>query len=464
MTAAKISEDFCNMKLITTYFPSPAGGDMYGRMLRALRNSVAANCPTQPLEVIDPTEMSLPTGIGSGAANSNARLSFQCNTAKMRLWESVVADAEDGECLALIDADVIVLRPLADVFSAEFDLAMTWRPEGAKFPFNSGVVFVRVNDRTREFFAEWRRVNDEFLADGERHQQFRARYGGINQAALGAMLESDLAANLNILKLDCEEWNCEDSTWALANDATRVVHIKGRLRKAIFRGGPRDAATAPLVDLWEHYERSTEPRAIHPRPVSPFPSRSARHRAAAAIPRRRERWHTILDRLPTGVPLAGVEIGVWHGENAAALLAARPDLSLTLIDPYRCGKPGTPWWESGSTMPSRPQADYDAAMAAATARLAQFGDRAAMLRCDGAGAAAAFDDESLDLVWIDGDHSYEGCLADIEAWLPKVRAGGLIGGHDYGREQRGAVAAAVHDIFEDDAVEIAEGGTWFVRM
>lgn len=46
-------------------------------------------------------------------------------------------------------------------------------------------------------------------------------------------------------------------------------------------------------------------------------------------------------------------------------------------------------------------------------------------------AAGQFDDESLDWVFIDADHSYEGCKEDIEAWYPKVVSGGVLCGHDY---------------------------------
>jgi hypothetical protein len=46
-------------------------------------------------------------------------------------------------------------------------------------------------------------------------------------------------------------------------------------------------------------------------------------------------------------------------------------------------------------------------------------------------AAGMFSDESLDLVYIDADHSYSAVLADLEAWWPKLRSGGLIAGHDF---------------------------------
>ena len=46
-------------------------------------------------------------------------------------------------------------------------------------------------------------------------------------------------------------------------------------------------------------------------------------------------------------------------------------------------------------------------------------------------AAKQFTDQSLDFVYIDADHSYESCLADINAWHPKIRVGGILSGHDY---------------------------------
>lgn len=47
-------------------------------------------------------------------------------------------------------------------------------------------------------------------------------------------------------------------------------------------------------------------------------------------------------------------------------------------------------------------------------------------------AVKYFLDNTLEFVYIDGCHTYNAVLADINAWLPKVRKGGFIGGHDYG--------------------------------
>ena len=46
-------------------------------------------------------------------------------------------------------------------------------------------------------------------------------------------------------------------------------------------------------------------------------------------------------------------------------------------------------------------------------------------------AASLFEDGSLDGVFIDADHTYEAVKRDIQNWMPKVREGGILAGHDY---------------------------------
>lgn len=63
-------------------------------------------------------------------------------------------------------------------------------------------------------------------------------------------------------------------------------------------------------------------------------------------------------------------------------------------------------------------------------------------------AAALVPDGCLDMAYIDADHAYDSARADIAAWLPKVRPGGFMAGHDYTPHvQGGGVIRAVDELF-----------------
>ena len=71
----------------------------------------------------------------------------------------------------------------------------------------------------------------------------------------------------------------------------------------------------------------------------------------------------------------------------------------------------------------------------------------------------------IDLVHIDGDHSYEGCKADINRWTPWVRKGGIVAFHDYNSGD--GVKDAVDDMFTIDwqmlTLQSRDGFTLWVR-
>lgn len=71
-------------------------------------------------------------------------------------------------------------------------------------------------------------------------------------------------------------------------------------------------------------------------------------------------------------------------------------------------------------------------------------------------AAKSFDDGSLEFVFIDAAHDYDNVLADIKAWLPKVRQGGVLAGHDY--PDWPGVKKAVDEYFGKD--KVAKYGSW----
>ncbi|HRA67059.1 MAG TPA: class I SAM-dependent methyltransferase, partial [Caldilinea sp.] len=52
---------------------------------------------------------------------------------------------------------------------------------------------------------------------------------------------------------------------------------------------------------------------------------------------------------------------------------------------------------------------------------------------------------TVDLCFIDGDHSYAGCKADLMNWLPHVREGGIVAFHDCGAPQCEGVERAINE-------------------
>ena len=53
---------------------------------------------------------------------------------------------------------------------------------------------------------------------------------------------------------------------------------------------------------------------------------------------------------------------------------------------------------------------------------------------------------AIDLIFIDGDHSYDACKADIVAWAPLVKRGGVIAFHDFGSRADGVTRAIFEEI------------------
>lgn len=180
-------------------------------------------------------------------------------------------------------------------------------------------------------------------------------------------------------------------------------------------------------------------------------------------PRKRMRWDAILDRIPQGVPVMGAEIGVLKGNTAMRLLAARPMLMHVMIDPWCVPDADSSYAQSGDSNSQKPKSEHEAAYLMTKQRVHEFGDRAIIHRAYSAEVAPYYEDESLDYVFIDGDHSYEGVKLDISLWLPKIKPGGWIGGHDYGHEKLPGVQKAVDEAFPT-GVEKDDNRTWFYRV
>lgn len=92
-----------------------------------------------------------------------------------------------------------------------------------------------------------------------------------------------------------------------------------------------------------------------------------------------------------------------------------------------------------------------------------YSDRSHVLEMLTSEAASKIPDGSQDFVFIDADHSYEGCRQDIRMYLPKIRSGGLIMGHDYNASAYPGVIRAVDETFSN-RVRIHDDCVWSVEV
>merc|ERR1712056_143381 len=99
-------------------------------------------------------------------------------------------------------------------------------------------------------------------------------------------------------------------------------------------------------------------------------------------------------------------------------------------------------------------------MGTATMCSPQTGMRATLHETTSAEAAAAMEQGSLDLIFIDAAHDYEMVKHDLKAWWPKVASGGIMAGHDFSYGD-GEVRQAVADFFDRD-VFLDSDAVWWV--
>jgi predicted O-methyltransferase YrrM len=138
--------------------------------------------------------------------------------------------------------------------------------------------------------------------------------------------------------------------------------------------------------------------------------------------------------LPTGCTLAAIDCGLG---------------SYTLTaEQWRCGTWRSDWpsaWTWQQTLARMPRSDL----------------HWLALREEAIAAARWFRAESLDAVFIDACHTYEGTLAQIATYRNKLKPGGLLCGHDYSRSSWPGVVQAVDELLPDRLELVAGTSLWW---
>ena len=145
-----------------------------------------------------------------------------------------------------------------------------------------------------------------------------------------------------------------------------------------------------------------------------------------------------------------VEIGVRKGQLAAQMFTNVPSLKEAyLVDPWskefldRRDEARTPAKKRIFAPEPQEQTDaiyYGVCRNAAKAAL-KYQLRISVLRMTSMEAAKVVPDSSLDMVFIDGFHTYEAVVEDIREWKPKLKDGGILVGDDFNRHYPGVVKA-----------------------
>jgi len=148
--------------------------------------------------------------------------------------------------------------------------------------------------------------------------------------------------------------------------------------------------------------------------------------------------------------LVGAEIGTYLGENAENILKTISIKKLYLIDSY------IPYVRVDGVL-------YDTKLCfpIAKQRLSRFKQKIRFIKKKSSEAVNDVPD-NLDFVYIDGNHIYEHVKEDIELYYPKIKRGGVIGGHDFNSTFLG-VCKAVIEFSEKNNLELqGKNPDWWI--
>lgn len=170
------------------------------------------------------------------------------------------------------------------------------------------------------------------------------------------------------------------------------------------------------------------------------------------------RWEVLAGLAQSISAKTFVEVGCREGRTTGFMLANLPDLEVIAIDPWAPvanADEDYKDWNFGQI-----ECDF-------WANVGAHGDRCHMKRMTSLDAARAATPppplfREYDMVFIDAGHDYENALADIKAWWPLVRAGGILCGHDYQHHFPG-VMRAVAKAFPLIRVAVCPDSVWVVQ-
>jgi hypothetical protein len=162
----------------------------------------------------------------------------------------------------------------------------------------------------------------------------------------------------------------------------------------------------------------------------------------------------------------GAEIGVWKGDFSRRIINIVNPTKLFLIDPWKMSQEKV---HENSSFGKNSKNNMDAIYLQVQNKFKE--DIASgvvnIVRKKSTIALKDFPDNYFDWIYIDGDHSYKGCLADCLAAYDKVKVGGFICGDDYvfkGWWGDGVIKAFNELVYKKNAIVKFVSGTQIMIM
>lgn len=169
--------------------------------------------------------------------------------------------------------------------------------------------------------------------------------------------------------------------------------------------------------------------------------------------------HALLEKIKShlGNIETAIEVGTWRGDFAAVMCNKLAPNKFYAIDPFALYEGYT---DKPDVNEFANQQNLDNLAARVSVRVSGMlpNGRSVLLRQMSSDAVNQFEDNSVDVVYIDADHKYDPVLADIRAWYPKVKPGGILCGDDYidgSHIEKFGVIPAVNDFASEYGLKLA---------
>lgn len=177
------------------------------------------------------------------------------------------------------------------------------------------------------------------------------------------------------------------------------------------------------------------------------------------------RWEVLYHLLKNREHNIGAEIGVLRGAVAKYLLGNMESLeNLICVDPWV----EYPDYKKAIGKKKIEKTDFEDIYQKFLSNVKKYKNKVTIYRMFSSEAARYIEDESLDFIFIDANHTYEYIKEDIELWYPKVKKGGLVSGHDYKKSSKIQpdydVNRAVEEFFGKNGFSIIEERSiWYLE-